>query len=104
MPIRKLLIAVVVVAALAGAVIWSNKTKKAEESKPADTSAAPKILAIPEDQVAQIEIDRKGSEPSVLHKTADGKWEITAPKPLRADGDAVNQVTGVLVSMSADSV
>ena len=44
MRIRGLLIAVVVLAALAGGVYWSNKVKKAEEGKPA-ADAPPKSKA-----------------------------------------------------------
>ena len=62
---RGLLIAVVVLAALGGAVWWSNKVKKAEEGKP-PSDAAPKILSIPEDQFAGIEIRKNDAEPVVL--------------------------------------
>ena len=105
MPIRRLLIAAIVVAALGGAVWWSNHRKAAEAAKPAvaDTNS-PKVLAVPEDQVTQLEFDRKGEPPAVAKKDQSGKWELTAPKPLPADSDAVQGVTSTITSLSADSV
>ena len=58
MRIRGLLAALVVLAALGGAVYWSNKTKDAAANKP-DPNAPPKILTVPEDQFRQIELDRR---------------------------------------------
>jgi hypothetical protein len=98
---RGLLIAVIVLAALGGAVWWSNKTKKAEEGKtPSD--APPKILSIPEDQFAGIEIRKKDAEPVILKKGSDAKWQMVAPKPLSADQDAVNALVTSLASLSSD--
>ena len=82
MKMRGLLVAVVVLAALAGGVYWSNKAKQAEASKPADASSTPKILAIPADQVAKLEISKKGGE-TIVAERKSGKWELTAPKPLQ---------------------
>ena len=98
---RGLLIAVVVLAALGGAVWWSNKVKKAEEGKP-PSDAAPKILSIPEDQFAGIEIRKKDAEPVVLKKGSDAKWQIASPKPLSADQDSVNSLVTSLASLSSD--
>lgn len=97
---RGLLIAVVVLAALAGVVYWSEKQKKAEEGKPA-ADAAPKIAAIPSDQIRQIEIKRKDGETTVLRRN-NGTWELTAPQPLRVDQDAATALAGSLNSLSAD--
>lgn len=96
---RGLLIAVVVLAVLAGAIYWSNKHKPAEENKTAD--AGPKILAVATDQIRQIEIKRKDGENTVLRKV-NGTWEITSPTPLRADQDVANSLASSLNSLSAD--
>lgn len=81
---RGLLISVVLLGVLAGGVYWSNKAKTAEEAKP-PKDAPPKLLAIPEDQIQKIQIQKKGAEPTVLERDKSRKWQIVAPKPLAAD-------------------
>ncbi|MCS6952210.1 MAG: DUF4340 domain-containing protein [Bryobacterales bacterium] len=100
MRIRGLLVALVVLAALGGAVYWSNKAKKAEETKPSP-DAPPKILSIPEDQFQQIEIRKAAAQPVVLRKGGDGKWEMTSPEPLPVDQDAVSSMVSTLSSLEA---
>ena len=97
---RGLLIAVVVLAALAGAVYWSEKHKPADETKPA-ADAGPKIVAVSNDQIRQIEIKRKDGENTVLRKN-NGTWEMTSPQTLRVDQDAANSLASSLNSLSAD--
>src|SRR5512146_1608559 len=101
MSLRGLVIAVVVLAALGGGLWWSKRHPKAEESK---TEPAPKVLAVPEDQIAQLELVRKDAPPVVVKKNSAGKWELTAPKTLPVDSDAVQGITGTLNSLSADQV
>jgi hypothetical protein len=100
---RGLLASVIVLAALAGALYWSNKKQKADAAKPAaDTS--PKILSIPEDQIKEVRIKKTGADTTVVRKGDDGKWQILEPKPLRADQDSVNSLTSTLASLNADKV
>ncbi len=102
MRMRGLLIAVVLLAALGGGVWWSNKSKKAEEAKPS-SDAAPKILTLPSAQLSKIELKRGSGADTVLERKAD-KWELTSPKPLRADQDTVNSMVTTLGSLNADRV
>lgn len=103
MKLRGLLVAAALLAVLGGAGYWSEKKKKAEESKPAaDTS--PKILSIPEDQFKQIRLNKKGGAVTVLAKADAGKWQILEPEPLPADQDAVNSIVSSLASLSSDKV
>ncbi|MGE5646298.1 MAG: DUF4340 domain-containing protein [Acidobacteriota bacterium] len=97
---RGLLIAVIVLAALAAGVWWSNKSKQAEAMKPA-ADAAPKILAIPGDQITKVEIRKDGAEATVAERK-DGKWTLTAPKPLAADQDALSSMTSTFAALNAD--
>ena len=90
-----LLTAVVVLAALGGAVYWSDKAKQAEEKAP-PKDAPPKILTIADDQFQAIRMEKTGGETTVVKKSAAGKWEIVEPKPLRADQDAVGSVVSTL--------
>jgi hypothetical protein len=99
-----LLVAVVILAAIGGGVYWSNKHKADQAKKPAATATeAPKILTIPEDQFKEIRITRNGVEPTVISKVGD-TWQITAPKPLPADQDAIAAMVTTLSALTADRV
>lgn len=102
MRVRGLLVAVVVLAALGGAVWYSEKVKKAEESKPA-SDATPKVLTIPEDQFRQIELQKRDGETTVVKRdSAASKWRIVAPTPLNADAEAVTSLVSSLASLASD--
>lgn len=100
MRIRGLLVAAVLLAALGGLLYWSNKKKKADEAKP--LSDIVKIFNFESGDIQKIEIRRKDSEPAVLEKNKEGQWTITAPKPYRADQDAVSTMVSTLASLNAD--
>jgi hypothetical protein len=99
----RMLIAAVLLAGLGGAVWWSNKQEKAKEGEPAK-DAPPRILAIAADTVKQIEIQRRGQEPTTVQFNASGKWEITRPKPLPADGLAVSELTTTTSKLDSERV
>jgi hypothetical protein len=100
---RGLLAAVIVLAALGGVLFWSNRKQKAEAAKPS-TDTATKILSIPEDQIKGVTLKKTGAEPTVLQLGADGRWQLTEPKPQRADQDGVKSLLTALSSMNADKV
>ena len=99
---KGLLIALAVLAVLGGAVYWSDK-KKAEDEKhpPVAADAAPKILTIPDDQIQNVRLERRGGDIVALSK-ASGKWELTDPKLLAADQDAANGVVQNLSNLASD--
>ena len=100
---RGLLAAVIVLAALGGALWWSNRKQKTDAAKPvADTTT--KILSIPEDQIKEVTIKKTGAETTVLRKGDDGKWQIAEPKPQRADQDTAKSLIGSLATLNADKV
>lgn len=101
MRVRGLLLSVIVLAALAGGVYWSNKAKKAEENKPRPDEP-PKLLSLSEDQIKKIEIAKTGGENTVVQKNDAGKWEMTSPKPLGVDQDAISSMTSTLSSLNSD--
>jgi len=101
---RGLLAAVIVLAALGGALYWSNRKQKADAAKPATDTATPKILSIPEDQIKEVSIKKTGAETTVLRKGEDGKWQIVEPKPQRADQDAAKSLAGSFATLNADKV
>ena len=94
-----LLIAVALLAVLGGVVFWSNKKQASAAKTGTDTS--PKILTIPDEQIQQISIQKKGAEPIDL-KRDNGKWQILQPKPYAADPDACASLVSSLASVSAD--
>jgi hypothetical protein len=103
MKFRGMLIAVIVLAALTGTLYWSNHHKPAETAS-ADSSAepAPKILALTVADITALSIHKKGEDPIVLTKDSSGKWQITAPKALAADQDAVGNVISPLAALNSD--
>ncbi len=98
---RGLLVALVLLAALAGGLYYSNKQKAAEAAKPpADTS--PKILSLTESDITKVVL-KKGAYETDLQK-AGSKWQITAPMPYAADQDTVIQLVASAVNVSSDRV
>ena len=97
-----LLVAVAVLAVLGGALYWSNRRQKADAAKPA-TDTTPKILSIPDDQITQVTLKKTGGDTTVLDKSAGGKWQITEPKPMRADQDAVKSLVTAVGSLNGDT-
>src|ERR1035441_771501 len=95
---RGLLAAVIVLAALGGALYWSNRKQKAEAAKPAtDTTTTTKILSIPEDQIKEVTLKKTGAETTVLRKGDDGKSQ-------RADQDTAKSLVASLATLNADKV
>lgn len=102
MRIRGLLIAAILMVALGVGVWFSNRAEKAKEGKSATSVDAPKILAIPEDQIQKIEIAKKDGETTVVQRDAGNKWRIVQPKPLPADQDSVTSIATTLASLASD--
>src|SRR6266852_4466277 len=97
-----LMIAAVVLAVLSGALYWSNRHPASENTAKASIDTPPKILTLKQEDISKIEIKKKGGEELDLSKDGGGKWQITAPKPLGADQDAVSSVLSTVSSLNAD--
>jgi hypothetical protein len=101
MPNKGLLIALVVLAGLAGGVWYSNKLEAEKEGKPpADSS--PKLIEVAEDQIVKLEIAKAGMAPVVLERGSSSGWTITAPEKLPADEDSVSSMTSTLATFGSD--
>src|SRR5580698_2807041 len=98
---RGLLVALVLLAALAGGLYYSNKQKAAEAAKP-PADASPKILALTEGDITKVVL-KKGAYETDLQK-AGGKWQITAPMPYAADQDTASQLVASAANVSSDRV
>jgi hypothetical protein len=96
---RGLFVALILLAALAGGLYYSNKQKAAEAAKPpADTP--PKIVALLEGDITKVVL-KKGAYETDLQKTGD-KWEITAPMPYAADQSVASQLVASAANVSSD--
>jgi hypothetical protein len=101
MKMSRLLIAVIVLAALSGALWYSNKKEDEKEKNPAPDTTT-KILALKEPEIVGLEIKKRSGEDTVLSKNDSGVWSITAPKPLPADQSAVAGITTAAGNLTAD--
>jgi hypothetical protein len=99
---RGLIVAVIVLTALTGTLYWSNHRKPAESSVNASAETPPKILTLNQADITEVVIKKKGGEELTLAKNDSGKWQITAPKQLRADQDAVSSMLSTLSSLNSD--
>lgn len=99
---RGLIIATALFCVLAGLIFWSNKRKAAEEAKP-PTSTTTAVLHVKQDDVAGINIQKKGGPSVVLQKTGD-QWHMTAPQSYAVDSEAVNSFLAAISTVDADSV
>ena len=104
MNFRGLIVAVVILAGLGGVLYWSQHRKPPEETAATPASAAPVILKVNAADVTQIAIKQKQSDPVTLQKADANKWQITEPKPYRADQEAVASMLSTLSGLSADRV
>ena len=101
MKLTGLTISAVVLLALVGGLYWSNHHKPAET--PATTTpTAPKILSLNEADIAKVDLKKKTGEEVVLARNAAGKWEMTEPKKLAVDQDAVSSMISSLASLNSD--
>jgi hypothetical protein len=103
MKLRDLTIATAVLAALMGALYWSNHHKaKDEEGVKASADVSPKILSLNQADIVAVRIDRQGQPELNLTRSQSGGWQITAPEPLPADQDSVSSMLATLSSLNSD--
>jgi hypothetical protein len=103
MKLRGLLSAAAVLAALLGGLYWSNRHKASEDtSVKASPDAAPKILSVEKAGVTRLAIRRKDQPELSVVRNDSGTWQITAPKPLAADQDAVSGLLTLLSPLNSD--
>jgi len=85
---------------LSAVIWWSNRKAATADKAPVETSTV-KLLNLPEDQIRNVEIRKRSGE--MINLQRDGSlWQITAPKPFRADPDVVSSMLSTLSSLSSD--
>jgi len=102
MKMNGLLIAAIVLAALSGALYWSNHKKPAESAVKVSADSPPKILTLAEADVTKLGIRKKSGDEVELARNEAGKWQIVAPKPFRADQNEVSSMLSTLSSLSSE--
>jgi len=98
---RNLIIAIVVLAGLAGTLYWSNRHQPNGTTE-ASAPTSPKILSLKEDDITKIALKKKDAPEVVLTKDGAGKWQITAPQQLPAEQASVSPILSTLSSLSSD--
>ncbi len=101
---RGLLVAAIVLAALSGTLYWSNHRKSTASSVSSAAETSPKVLEIKPADAIGIKISKKGGEELALSKSDAGRWQITSPKPLPADQDAVSSLLSTLSPLNSERV
>jgi uncharacterized protein DUF4340 len=101
---RGLLAAAIVLAALAETLYWSNHRKPSPSATASAAETSTKILDVKPADVTGIQISKAGSEKLTLAKNDAGKWQITAPKPCKADQDSVSSLLSTLSPLDSDRV
>ena len=107
MKLRGLIVAGVILAALTGALYWSNKHPEADKAKtPADaeSEAGPTIFSLKEADIAKFDLKRKGVPEVSLQRDGSGKWQMTAPQPLPVDQSAVISLLGTFSTFNSQRV
>jgi len=103
MKLRGLYVAAFVLAVLCGVLYWSNRqSTKTSASAKASPDAPPTILSLDRADITGLTIHRKDQAPVDLSRNNSGGWQITSPKALAADGDAVSGILYALSSLNAD--
>src|ERR1700758_1771613 len=97
-----LIIAAVVLAALTGALYWSNRHPDAGSATKASVDTPPKILSLKQEDISKFETKKKGGEDLFLARGEGGKWKISAPKPFRADQESVNSLLSSVSTLNSD--
>jgi len=101
MKIHGLAIAALVLLTLGGFLYWSEHHKPGDDTK-ISPDTPPTILKLDQSSITKLELKKKDAQPIQLAKSSSGEWQITQPKPLRADESAVSGVLSTLSSLNSE--
>ena len=102
-PSRGLLVGVVLLAALAGGVYWSNKSQEKEQAKPS-ADAPPKLVSATDDQVQQISLKKRGADALLLKRDNSNKWTMTTPPAYPVDQTEATGIVSAYTSLIWDKL
>lgn len=104
MKLHSLAIAALVLAILTWVLYWSERHKPADETSKLSADTPPSILKLDQSSITKLELKKKDADPVVLSKSSSGDWQITAPKPFRADQSAVAGLASTVSSLNSERV
>jgi hypothetical protein len=104
MKLHSLAIAALVLAILTWFLYWSERHKPTDETSKLSADTPPPILKLDQNSITKLELKKKDADPLVLAKSASGDWQITAPKPFRADQSAVANIASTVSSLNSERV
>lgn len=104
MKLHSLVIAALVLAILTGFLYWSDRHKPADDTSKLSADKPPAILKLNQNSITKLELKKKDADPVVLSKSGSGDWQITAPKPFRADQSAVTELASTVSSLNSERV
>lgn len=99
---RNLILASVILAALVGALYWSDHRKSEDDTAKASTDTSPIILKLDSGSITKLELKDKDGAPIALAKDNSGTWQITEPQSLPADQSAVASTLSSLSSLNSE--
>ena len=94
----------VLLAALVGALYWSNRHPQSSDTVSASATPAPKILSVNESDLTKVDLHKQKGEEVALARSGSGSWEILAPRPMTADQSAVSSMLGTFSSLNSERV
>ena len=101
----RLLIALVMLAALGGAIWYSDKHPPKADTAVTDATPRSKMLSIKEDQINELRILHPDTKESVtLDKDIRGTWSIREPKEMAADPSAAKSLATSLAALESEQV
>ena len=98
MKANPLVLAVTALALLGGAV-WYTR-----ENPPPDDDAAPKIVAVDEEDVREVSLRQAGQDSITVVRGEDGEWQFGGGLDIAADDTSVGLMVSSLASLNADRV
>lgn len=104
MKLHGLAIAALVLAILTWFLYWSERHKPTDETSKLSADTPPAILKLDQNSITKLQLKKKDADPLVLAKSASGDWQITAPKPFRADQSAVASMASTVSSLNSERV
>lgn len=101
---RGLLLAVVALAALSGAIWWSNQKAEDDKKNPKEAGKT-KLIQMLEADVVDIQIQRKNEPALVLHKDVKtNRWEMVSEPKYRLDQEMVTTLVTNSATVPTDKV
>ena len=104
MKLHSLAVAALALAVLTWFLYWSERHKPTDETSKLSADTPPSILKLDQNSITKLELKKKDADPLVLTKPGSGDWQITAPKPFRADQSAVTGLASTISSLNSERV